>query len=153
MAHIPVNHPLRPFYRVLSGLVGLYVVLFGILGIIRTSGLAFFGRHGDWVLGLRTNPGFSVLSIIGGALLLLAAIIGGNLFSYLNLTASVIFMVVGIAMLLLLQTSANILAFSMATVIASFVFAIIAGLAGLYGKVGTSEQEQAEHDFRHAGAH
>jgi predicted PurR-regulated permease PerM len=34
MAHTPVNHPLRPFYRVLSGLVGLYVVLFGILGLI-----------------------------------------------------------------------------------------------------------------------
>ena len=31
MAHNPVNHPLRPLYRVLGGLSGLYVLLFGVL--------------------------------------------------------------------------------------------------------------------------
>ena len=32
MAHFPVNHPLRPLYRTLAGLVGAYLLVFGIVG-------------------------------------------------------------------------------------------------------------------------
>jgi hypothetical protein len=148
MAHIPINHPLLPVYRALSGLVGLYVLLFGIIGYTRTSDLDFFSRHGEWVLGLRTNPAFSVMSILGGAALLAAAVIGRNLFAYVNLIAGIVFIVVGTAMLLLSQTGANILAFSMATCVASFVFGMFALAAGLYGKVGSTEAAHAEDVFR-----
>src|SRR3982074_2269112 len=113
MAHIPINHPLRPLYRALSGLSGLYVLIFGIVGYIRTSDLDFFARHGEWVLGLRTNPAFSVLSIVAGAAVLAGALIGRNLFPLLNLAAGIVFLIAGIVMMLLLQTDANILAFSM----------------------------------------
>ena len=152
MAHIPINHPLRPVYRALSGLVGLYVLLFGIIGYARTSDLDFFSRHGEWVLGLRTNPAFAVMSIIGGLALVGAAVVGRNLFAYVNLTAGIVFIVVGTAMLLLLQTSVNILAFSMATCVASFIFGMFALAAGLYGKVGSAEQQHAEDVFRHGEA-
>jgi Domain of unknown function (DUF4383) len=152
MAHIPINHPLRPVYRVLSGLVGLYVLVFGIVGYIQTSDRGFFNQHGDWVLLLRTNPAFSVLSIIAGIAVLGAALIGRNLFAYVNLAAGIIFLAAGMAMMALLQTDANILAFSMVTCILSFIFGMIFLAAGLYGKVGTVEEHDAEEAFRHAGA-
>jgi hypothetical protein len=38
MAHNPVNHPLRPLYRALGALTGVYLILFGIVGIIVTAG-------------------------------------------------------------------------------------------------------------------
>jgi hypothetical protein len=148
MAHIPINHPLRPVYRTLSGLIGLYILLFGIIGYAQTSDLDFFARHGDWVLGLRSNPAFSVLSIIMGAVLLAAAVIGRNLFAYVNLAAGVLFLLAGMAMMTLLQTDANILGFSMSTCIASFVFGLVTLAAGLYGKVGSTEDEDKEQIFR-----
>lgn len=152
MAHIPINHPLRPVYRTLSGLVGLYVLLFGIIGYARTTDLPFFGPHGEWVLWLRTNPAFSVLSIIAGVVVLGAAVIGRNLFRYVNLAAGIVFLVAGMAMMALLQTDANILAFSMVTCIMSFIFGMIFFASGLYGKVGSTEEHDAEEAYRHAGA-
>jgi hypothetical protein len=152
MAHIPINHPLRPLYRALSGLVGLYVLLFGVIGLSRTGDLDFFARHGAWVLGLRSNPAFSVMSILAGVALLGAAVLGRNLFAYVNLTAGVGFIVVGTAMLLVLQTGANILGFSVATCVASFMFGLVALTAGLYGKVGSVEDARAEDVFRHGEA-
>lgn len=152
MAHTPINHPLRPVYRTLSGLVGLYVLLFGIIGYARTSDLPFFGPHGEWVLWLRTNPAFSVLSIIAGIAVLGAAVIGRNLFAYVNLAAGIVFLAAGMAMMTLLQTNANFLAFSMITCIMSFIFGLIFLASGLYGKVGTTDEHDAEEAFRHAGA-
>ena len=32
MAHIPVNHPARPVYRAIAGLIALYILIFGIFG-------------------------------------------------------------------------------------------------------------------------
>jgi hypothetical protein len=148
MAHIPINHPLRPVYRVLSGLSGLYVLIFGLIGFIRTSDLDFFTRHGEWVLGLRTNLAFSVLSIIAGAAVLAGAVIGRNLFVLVNLAAGVVFLVAGMAMMTLLQTDANFLAFSMINCIMSFIFGLLFLAAGLYGKVGSPEDEDAETSFR-----
>ncbi len=148
MAHIPINHPLRPVYRVLSGLVGLYVLVFGIVGYARTNDLDFFGRHGEWVLWLRTNPAFSVLSIIAGIAVLGAAVVGRNLFAYVNLAAGFLFLGAGMAMMALMQTDANILAFSMVTCIVSFIFGMLFLAAGLYGKVGTAEQHDAEEAYR-----
>jgi hypothetical protein len=152
MAHTPINHPLRPLYRTLSGVVGLYVLLFGIIGYARTNDLAFFATHGHWVLGLRTNPAFSVLSIVAGGVMLAAALIGRNLFAYLNLVVGIVFLVAGMAMLLLLQTDANILAFSMVNCVVSFIFGMIFFAAGLYGKVGSVDAAHAEEVFRRGDA-
>jgi Domain of unknown function (DUF4383) len=152
MAHIPINHPLRPVYRVLSGLAGLYVLLFGIIGYARSSDLGFFDQHGVWVLGLRTNSAFSVLSIVAGAALLGAALVGRKLFPYVNFGAGFVFLIAGMAMMALLQTDANILAFSMINCIMSFIFGMLFLAAALYGKVGSTEEADAEEAFRRRGA-
>jgi hypothetical protein len=49
-SHIPVNHRMRGFWRVLATLAGLYVLLAGIVGLSRTSGMATFATHGKRVL-------------------------------------------------------------------------------------------------------
>ncbi|NES14228.1 MULTISPECIES: DUF4383 domain-containing protein [Micromonospora] len=144
MAHIPVNHPARPLYRVLSGLIGLYILVFGVYGVFLTWGDGLFSREGKWVLGLRTDLAFALVSVVFGAFLLIGASRRGNLGHYMNLTAGAVFLVTGILMMAVLQTSANILNFSMSTVIVSMLFGLILLATGLYDKVGTDEHAEDE---------
>lgn len=152
MAHIPVNHPMRPLYRTLAGLIGLYILVFGIIGLIQTAGDPLFDRGDVWVLGLRTNLAFAILSIVYGAVLLAGAVIGGNVEHMINLGAGVVFIVVGLAMMTLMQTDANILNFSMVNSIVSFIFGLLVLTAGLYDKVGSAEDVEAEEAYRHNAA-
>jgi hypothetical protein len=147
--HLPVNHPLRRFYRVLAGLIGLYVLLFGVIGFVRTRGTEFFANQGEWVLGLSTNPAFSLLSVATGLLLLAALLVGRNLDHVLNIVAGAVFLFAGIAMLLLLRTDLNFLAFTVTNCVVSFVFGLVVLTAGLYGKVGPADVAVAEDEFRH----
>lgn len=148
-SHIPVNHPLRPLYRVLSGLVGVYTLVFGIIGLTKTSGSPLFSQdHLVWVLGLRTNMAFAILSIVGGAIVLLSAVLGRNVDHVIDLVAGVVFIGVGMLMLGLLQTSANFLGFSMVNCVVSFVLGMIIMAAGLYGRTGTSDERDAVETHR-----
>ncbi|MEU5938457.1 DUF4383 domain-containing protein [Micromonospora sp. NPDC047548] len=156
MPHFPVNHPARPLYRVFSGLVGLYILIFGVWGVVQTWGQPLFHRGGDWVLGLRTNLAFALVSVLFGAFLIIGASRRSNLGHYMNLTAGVVFMVTGVAMMSVLQTSANFLNFSMSTVIVSLLFGLLLLATGLYDKVGTDEHAEAtrrhrEHSISEAG--
>lgn len=147
--HLPVNHPMRQFYRVLAGLVGLYVLVFGVLGFLRTQGMDFFAIKGEWVLGLTANPAFAILSVITGLLLVVGLVIGRNLDHLLNLVAGSIFLFAGLAMMTLLRTDLNILGFTMTNCVVSFIFGTAVLAAGLYGKVGPREVALAEDEFRH----
>ncbi|HEY0699331.1 MAG TPA: DUF4383 domain-containing protein [Micromonospora sp.] len=149
MAHIPVNHPARPLYRLLAGLTGLYVLSFGIVGVFQTWGEPLFSRNGHWVLGLRSNLAFALISVVFGALVLIGAIHRGNLGHLMNLTAGVIFMVTGLLMMAVLQTSANFLNFTMSTVIVSLLFGLLFLATGLYDKVGPPEHAERENALRH----
>ncbi|MGC5018620.1 DUF4383 domain-containing protein [Micromonospora sp. DT47] len=144
MAHFPVNHPARPLYRVFAGLVGLYILVFGVWGVVQTWGDPLFGRSSNWVLGLRTNLAFSLVSVVFGIVLIIGASRRGNLGHYMNLTAGVVFLVTGIAMMSVLQTGANFLNFSMSTVIVSLIFGLLLLATGLYDKIGSHEHAEAE---------
>ncbi|HEX2771803.1 MAG TPA: DUF4383 domain-containing protein [Micromonosporaceae bacterium] len=149
MAHFPVNHPARPLYRVFSGLVGLYIMVFGIFGVVECWGEPLFDRDGHWVLGLRTNLAFALVSVLFGLFLLVGASRRrGNLGHYMNLTAGVVFMVTALAMMTVLQTDANFLNFSMSTVIVSMLFGLLLLATGLYDKVGPPEHAHAEERYR-----
>ena len=148
MAHIPVNHPLRPLYRTLSGLIGLYILVFGIIGVVQTAGDPLFDRGDVWVLGLRTNLAFAILSVVYGAVLLAGAVIGGNVEHMINLGAGLVFIFVGLFMMTVMETDANILNFSMVNSIVSFIFGLLVLTAGLYDKVGSSEDVEAEEAYR-----
>lgn len=151
MIHLPVNHRLRPLYRTLAGLAGAYILAFGILGLVETWGTPLFGRQSTWVLGLRTNLAFSILSIVVGATVLLGVVIGRNVDRVINLVGGVVFTLAGLFMMALLETDLNLLNFTMATCIASFIIGLIFGVAGLFGKVGPSKDVHAEESFRHGG--
>ncbi|MFF5174289.1 DUF4383 domain-containing protein [Micromonospora sp. NPDC000089] len=144
MAHFPVNHPARPLYRIFAGLVGLYILVFGVWGVVQTLGDPLFDRNNNWVLGLRTNLAFSLVSVLFGIVLIVGASRRGNLGHHMNLTAGVVFMVTGIAMMCVLQTQANFLNFSMSTVIVSLLFGLLLLATGLYDKIGTDEHAEAE---------
>lgn len=148
MAHTPVNHPLRPLYRVVSGLTGLYVMLFGIIGAVQTTGTDLFGRPSEYALGLRTNLAFSLISIAAGAIIVIVTLIGRNVDHRVNQLAGYAFGVMGMLMLALLQTDANILNFSVATCIVSFLISLVLLTAGLYGKVGSDQDVAAEKEFQ-----
>jgi hypothetical protein len=153
MAHIPVNHPLRPVYRTVAGLIGAYILLFGVIGLIQTLGDPLFDRGDVWVLGLRTNLAFSILSILYGLVLLGGNLLGGNLGHMINLGGGVLFMLAGMGMMTVMQTDANILNFSMSTVVVSLIFGLLVFTAGLYDKPGTPEDAEEEEKYRRASVH
>jgi hypothetical protein len=151
MAHTPVNHPLRPLYRVLAGTAGLYVLVFGIVGAVQTAGTQTFGNPAEYALGLRTNLGFAVLSIVAGVLIIMATVLGRNIDRMVNQVAGYAFVVMGFLMLALLQTDANFLNFSVSTCIVSFVIGLVLLTAGLYGKIGpAASPAPADRERQHA---
>jgi len=152
MAHLPVNHPIRPFVRLVAGAIGLYILAFGVVGFVESRGQSFFAREDTWVLGLQTNPAFSILSILAGAVVLGAALIGRNVDHFLNLAGGVVFLVSGVVMMLVLHTEANLLNFAMPNVIVSMLIGVALVHAGLYGKTGPAELAEAEEKFRHSEA-
>ena len=149
MSHIPVNHHLRPLYRAITALIGIYVFLFGVVGIISSAGTQLLARADISALGLRTNLAFSVASVAAGALILLSVIVGRGVYYVMGVWGGAAFMVVGLAMLALLNTDLNVLNFSIATVMVSFVFGILLFSAGLYGKSGSPEVARAGEAVRH----
>ena len=145
MAHYPLNHHLRPVYRLLAGLAGLYLSLVGIIGIAKTWGDPFFYRDGaDWVLGLRVNPAGSWLFAIVGIVLLAAVLIGGNAYHHIALVLGWGLCGVAVLVMAFLQTDANVLNASMANVITTIILGLVTLTAGLYGKVGSSTAAHAE---------
>ncbi|WP_213452954.1 DUF4383 domain-containing protein [Rhizomonospora bruguierae] len=152
MAHYPVNHPLRPFYRVLTFLIGAYVLAFGILGATRTWGQPAFDRHGTWVLLLRTNLAFAILSIVTGAVVLACALVDGRLLHFPLMVIGWIFVGAGFAAMAVMQTRANVFALSMVNALAMLVFGLLLIAAGLYSQTGNLADTVPMHRLREAGA-
>src|SRR5262245_66696394 len=151
MSHIPVNHPLRPLYRVLAALAGVYVFIFGVIGFVNTSSDGMFSREEKTVLGLQTNLAFSIMSIVAGLVIVLAVLVGRNVDYAVNLWGGVAFLAVGLAMMTVLRTDMNVLNFSIATCIVSFVIGLVLFSAGLYGRSGSASVAAAEEALRHGG--
>ena len=149
MAHYPVNHHLRPAYRFLAGLAGLYLFLVGVIGIGSTWGEPFFGRGSDWSLGLRVNPAYSWLIAIIGLIVLAATLMSGNVQHVVHLVFG--WGLAGLAMLLMtvIQTDANVLNVSMVNIIVMTALALVILCSGLYGKVGTLDEQRAEESSAH----
>ncbi|MFD2766848.1 DUF4383 domain-containing protein [Micromonospora eburnea] len=143
MAHTPVNHPARPIYRAIGGLVGLYFVLFGVLGLIASAGNDVFAQDDTKALGQGTNLGFSLLSILLGAVILFGIVIGRNLDAAINQWLAYVLFVLGLGQLAFLRTDANIFNFSIITVIVVLTLGMVLLMAGMYGKVGTDEEQEA----------
>ena len=134
--HSPVNHPLRPVYRALSVLAGAYLVIFGILGLFATGSAGLFAvGDTDPVLGQGTNLAWSIASIGAGAVVAACALMGRNLDVVADRYVGWALLVIATAMLALIRTEANILNFSIFTVVVTYVVGLVLITAGLYSKV------------------
>lgn len=151
-SHLPKNHPLRSFYRFLAFLAGAYIIAFGIVGIAVSGGHGAFARDDVHALGLRTNLAFSLLSVLVGVVAIGVVLVGRNVDRNVNLVLGPGFMLVGLIMLTVMRTSANILNFDMATCIVSFVIGIVLSTSALYGEVASAEHAAREEAFRHRAA-
>ncbi|MER6027991.1 DUF4383 domain-containing protein [Streptomyces sp. NPDC001851] len=134
--HLPVDHKLNTVYRIGAGLIGAFLVAFGILGLINHIG--FFDTGGNSVAGLNTNGTLSVLSIAVGAILLAGMVIGGNVASTLNMVFGVLFLLAGFLTLGLLDSNYNFLAFRIQNVFFSFIVGLLLMTFGMYGRVGST---------------
>jgi Na+/melibiose symporter-like transporter len=148
LAHIPINHHLRPLYRVLAVLAGLYLVAFGIVGFAKSAGMDFFAQDDlPTILGQRANPAASIFAVVLGAVIVVVTVIGRNLDHYVNFWIGQIMLLGGLAELAFLRTDANVLGFTMTNVIVTFVIAIVILIEALYGKVGGEEDVERERVF------
>ncbi len=148
MAHNPVNHPARPVYRAITGLIGLYSVIFGILGVIQNAGEEFFGQDDTLVLGQGVNLGGSVLFVALGAVILIVTGVGRNIDVRVNKPLGYLVMALGLAALALLRTEANLLDFSLATCIVTMLLGLVLLTSAMYCAVGTEDEAKASRDAR-----
>ncbi|MFB7776860.1 DUF4383 domain-containing protein [Streptomyces bauhiniae] len=134
--HLPVDHKLNLVYRIGAGLIGLFLLVFGIFGLVGHIGA--FNVGSDTVAGLNTNGALSVLSICVGVILLVGMVIGGNFASTLNMVFGVLFILSGFLNLGLLDTENNFLAFKIQNVFFTFIVGLLLMTFGMYGRVGSS---------------
>ncbi|MFF2145628.1 DUF4383 domain-containing protein [Kitasatospora sp. NPDC058190] len=131
-----VDRRLALVWRVGAALGGIFLIVFGVLGL--THHLGFLDTHGDRIAGLSTNGALSILSIVVGAILVVGAIIGGNFASNLNMVVGVLFVLSGFYGLTVLgRPEANILNFRMSNVLFAFIFGVVVTTFGMYGRVSS----------------
>ncbi|GGO03602.1 DUF4383 domain-containing protein [Micromonospora parathelypteridis] len=143
MAHTPVNHPARPIYRAIGGLTGLYLVVFGVLGIITSTGNEILAQDDTQVLGQGTNLGFSLLTVLVGIVVLIGTALGRNIDVAINQWLAYALMVVSLAGLAFIRTDANFFNFSITTVMVVMAAALVLLMVGMYGKVGSDDEAEA----------
>ncbi|MBU2662979.1 DUF4383 domain-containing protein [Actinoplanes bogorensis] len=148
MAHTPVNHPLRPLYRALSFVAGAYLVVFGIVGLIQTSGESFTGITGVRVLGQETNLLWSIIALAVGVIVLATSAMGRNLDTEADKYLGWALLVAGSYELATNRTDANLFGFSMSTVVVTYLVGLILITASLYLKTAPTGQAGAPRQVR-----
>ncbi|HEY3871114.1 MAG TPA: DUF4383 domain-containing protein [Actinocrinis sp.] len=127
-----VDHRLVRVYRFGTGAVGVILLAFGIAGFL--DELPFFGTAGKAVAGLSTNGLLSTISIVVAAILLAAAVIGGQFASNTSIVLGALFFLSGLVNYGLMWTSANFLNFRLSNVVFSFVVGLVLAEFGMYGR-------------------
>ncbi|BEL11291.1 hypothetical protein Q0Z83_094820 [Actinoplanes sichuanensis] len=148
MAHTPVNHPLRPIYRIVGFVVGAYLVAFGIIGFISTSSEAFTGP-GVRALGQGSNVLWSIISLALGALVILATVVGRNIDAAVDQYLGWALLVLGSYSLCVLRTDeVNFFGFTMSTVIVTYLAGLLLITVSLYSKTAPQSQTGAPRQVR-----
>ncbi|MEU3316922.1 DUF4383 domain-containing protein [Streptomyces sp. NPDC001272] len=148
---LPVDHRLNRVYRIGAAVCGLLLLIFGCLGF--ADSLSSFDTAGQNIAGMSTNGLLSTISVIFGLLLFVAALIGGNVASSVNIAVGVLFVLSGFVHLFLIGRSGNILDFGMTNVIFSFLMGLLIMTFGMYGRVsGALPHDNPYWQQRHTGA-
>jgi hypothetical protein len=148
MAHNPVNHPLRPLYRVVGFLAGAYLVVFGIVGLIQTSGEDFTGANDKTVLGQGANLLLSIIMLAVGGIVVIATLIGRNADAAADKYLGWGLLVLGTFGLAFSRTDANIFGQDISTVVVTYIVGLVLITTSLYSKVAPAGQAGAPRQVR-----
>ncbi len=119
-------------HRVGAVVIGVGLWVFGILGLVNR--LPLFSTSGGRVLGLSSNGLLSLISLVVGAVLIGAAVRGGRVASTVTVVVGIVFLVSGVANVLVLETPLNLLAFGITNVIFSLVVGALMLFLGAWGR-------------------
>jgi hypothetical protein len=119
-------------HRTGSVVIGLGLWVFAVLGFVQR--LDFLSTMGAPVLGLSSNGLLSVISVVFGAILIVAGVRGGRMASTIEMIVGALFLLSGLANVLVLDTDLNILAFRMPNVIFSLIVGGLLLCVGGYGR-------------------
>lgn len=139
-------HPIFLVHRIGALVVGLILWAFAILGFVNHPG--FLTTRGVHVAGMTSNGLLAVISLVVGAVLIGAAVVGGRPASLVCAVAGGLFVLSGLVNLFVLYGSANYFAFTMPNVIFSLVVGLVLLSIGLYGR--SSGQLPADSPYRRA---
>lgn len=129
----PARHRVHTVHRVSIAALGVFLLVFGVLGL--TQRLAFLSDQGAIVMGLSTNGLLATISVVVAVVLLAAAIRGGPTASAAGIVFGVLFIVSGLANMLVLDSGLNMLAFRLSNVIFSLVVGMALLFIGAYGRI------------------
>lgn len=105
------DRPDRSVNRVVAGVFGAVYAVVGLLGFTVSSGHHFVGDSGGELLGLfMVNGLHNVVHLAVGGLLVAAAAAGASAARTVNALVGAIYLVVGLAGLLILGSSLNLIA-------------------------------------------
>jgi Domain of unknown function (DUF4383) len=129
----PGPHPVHTVHRIGAAAIGVFLLCFAVLGLVR--GLPFLATEGHTVLGLSSNGLLAAISLIVGLALLASAAARGSTASTTSIVLGVLFLLSGMANSLVLGTRMNLLAFQPSNIV--FSFAVGGGLLilGSYGRI------------------
>lgn len=143
----PVDGRVFAVHRLGAALVGLALLAFGLLGLIR--GVPFLTTHGARFLGLSSNGLLSTISVVVAVALVGAAVRGPRAASTTMLVLGVLFLLSALVNGALLGTSLNLLAFRLADVEFSVVVGLLLLLLGAYGRISGNLPDDSPYAHPH----
>jgi Na+/melibiose symporter-like transporter len=147
MSHMPVDHPLRGFYRGLTVLTGVVSIGYGAIALAQTTDHSFFDEQGERVLGMTANAAAAVVWIVIGVIAAGAALVGRNVDAKVNYLFGPVLWILGTIGLFFIRNGQNFLAFSITSVCVYYVVGIILLTGGLYSTIsGTNTSRRPSSD-------
>lgn len=141
------QHPVFWVHRIGNVVVALILWAFAIAGLV--NGVGFVTTHGARVLGMTSDGLLSTISLVVGAILIVAAALGGRIASTTAAVVGGLFLLSGLVNLIaLVHPNLNILAFTMPNVVFSLVVGLVLLSVGLWGRA--SSQLPADNPYRQA---
>lgn len=128
----PGPHRIHTVHRAGAAALGGFLLLFGLMGVTRVT--EFLSTTGTVIMGLTTNGLLTVLSMVVGAVLVVAALRGGPTASTVAVVVGGLFLLSGLGNALVLGTPMNMLAFGLPNVVFSIAVGFALVLLGAYGR-------------------
>ena len=126
--------------RLLATVVGAIYLLLGVIGFVVSSGVSFFSMNGLTLFGVfGVNPLLSIIHILFGAALLMAAITTVRAAKTVDIVVGTACLVLGIVGLYIASSSVNVLALNAPDQTLHFATAVVLLAAGLGADRATAQ--------------